>query len=159
MLQADAYSTTLPATVDVAGDTSTFFFGDVALRVVDRGGEPWFVALDVAKAVGHRDANAMTRLLRETEKGTHQVRTPGGVQGLTVITEAGLYRSMLLRQTGGVRLAPAPARGSSGSRIGSPARSCPPSAGPGPTRRRPPRRSRPSPACWSSSRTPRTLSP
>ncbi|MCC5781422.1 hypothetical protein CRM73_00365 [Kocuria sp. CCUG 69068] len=70
------------------------------LRVVTVDGEPWFVATDVATVLGHRDAATMTRSLDDDEKGTHQTRTLGGAQTVTVITEAGLYRAILQRQTG-----------------------------------------------------------
>ena len=58
-------------------------------------GEPWFVASDIAKTLGYRDAEKMTRRLDDDEKGTRSVGTPGGVQQMTVITEAGLYAAIL----------------------------------------------------------------
>lgn len=64
------------------------------LRVIE-GGEPLFVASDVAKALGYRDAEKMTRRLDDDEKGTRSVGTPGGEQRMTVITEAGLYAAIL----------------------------------------------------------------
>ncbi len=48
------------------------------LRVVEEGGRVCFLASDVAKGLGFRDANSMTRTLDEDEKGTQIVRTPGG---------------------------------------------------------------------------------
>lgn len=68
-------------------------FGTIRALSVD--GEPWFVATDVAKALGYRDAHNMTRRLDEDEKGTRSVSTPGGEQALSVITEAGLYSAIL----------------------------------------------------------------
>ena len=54
-------------------------FGTIrALR--DENGEPWFVASDIAKALGYRDAEKMTRRLDDDEKGTRSVGTPGGTQ-------------------------------------------------------------------------------
>ena len=51
------------------------------LRVTqDESGEPWFVASDIAKALGYRDAEKMTRRLDDDEKGTRSVGTPGGTQ-------------------------------------------------------------------------------
>ena len=58
------------------------------------GGEPWFVAADVAKILGYRSAPDMTRRLDEDEKGYAEVRTPGGPQQMAVITEAGLYSAI-----------------------------------------------------------------
>lgn len=67
-----------------------------ALRVVkDEQGELWFVASDIAKALGYRDANKVARRLEDDEKGTRQVGTPSGKQTMTVITEAGLYSAIL----------------------------------------------------------------
>lgn len=61
----------------------------------DEHGEPWFVASDIAKTLGYRDAEKMTRRLDDDEKGTRSVGTPGGAQQMTVITEAGLYTAIL----------------------------------------------------------------
>lgn len=66
------------------------------LRAVqNEAGEPLFVASDVAKALGYRDAEKMTRRLDDDEKGTRSVGTPGGEQQMTVITEGGLYSAIL----------------------------------------------------------------
>lgn len=67
-----------------------------AIRAIrDANGEPWFVASDIAKALGYRDAEKMTRRLDDDEKGTRSVGTPGGEQQMTVITEAGMYSAIL----------------------------------------------------------------
>jgi prophage antirepressor-like protein len=60
-----------------------------------RPGETWFVATDVAAALEYRDAPDMTRGLDEDEKGTQIVRTLGGDQKLTVISESGLYVAIM----------------------------------------------------------------
>ena len=64
-----------------------------------RGGlvdnEPFFVASDIAKALGYRAAFTLVRRLDEDEKGTQKVRTPGGEQDMLVINESGLYSSIL----------------------------------------------------------------
>lgn len=57
--------------------------------------EPWFAAPDVARALDYRTANDMTRILDEDEKGTQIVRTPGGDQEVSVISESGLYSAIL----------------------------------------------------------------
>ncbi|MDY4014382.1 phage antirepressor KilAC domain-containing protein [Parafannyhessea umbonata] len=67
-----------------------------AIRAMrDANGEPWFVASDIAKALGYRMASDMTRRLDDDEKGTRSVRTPSGEQQMTVITEAGMYSAIL----------------------------------------------------------------
>ena len=65
------------------------------IRAINVDGEPWFVASDVAKALGYRMASDMTRRLDFDEKGTRSVRTPGGDQELSVINEGGLYNAVL----------------------------------------------------------------
>ena len=78
------------------GATTSFVFeeGDTALpvRFEQRGTELWFIAADIAKILGYRDALNAVRTLDDDEKGTHIVSTLGGDQALTVISEAGLYR-------------------------------------------------------------------
>lgn len=74
------------------------------LRVIqDEDGGPWFVASDVAKALGYRMASDMTRRLDEDEKGTRSVRTPSGEQQMTVVSEPGLYSSVLGSKVDGAR--------------------------------------------------------
>ena len=68
-------------------------FGTV--RAIIEDGEPIFVASDIAKALGYRDAEKMARRLDDDEKGTRSVGTLGGDQNMTVITEAGLYSAIL----------------------------------------------------------------
>lgn len=74
------------------------------LRVTqDESGEPWFVASDIAKALGYRDAANMARRLDDDEKGTRSVSTPGGDQQMTVITEAGMYSAILGSKVDGAK--------------------------------------------------------
>lgn len=72
-----------------------FSFGEHAVRVVVRDGEPWFVASDVAKALEFRDASNAARMLSAHQKGTHSVSTVQGNQQVTVVSEGGLYRMVL----------------------------------------------------------------
>jgi len=65
------------------------------LRACELDGEVWFVASDVAKALGYRDAFNLTRRLDEDEKGTHSASTLQGNQEMTVINEGGLYNAVL----------------------------------------------------------------
>ncbi|WP_206202280.1 Bro-N domain-containing protein [Tepidiphilus succinatimandens] len=78
------------------GDIVQFNFGDLPVRVVpDDHGELWFVATDVARILDYRNAPDMTRNLDEDEKGTQIVRTPGGQQKTSVISESGLFAAIL----------------------------------------------------------------
>jgi len=79
-----------------------FQFDGADVRVVtDEHGEPWFVAADVARILGYRDAEKMTRRLATEDRGTRSVGTPGGEQQMTVVTEAGLYLAIFGSQVEG----------------------------------------------------------
>lgn len=77
-------------------DVVPFSFDGAAVRVLTLDGEPWWVATDVTRVLGYRLASDAVRWLDDDEKGTHPVRTPGGVQNALVINEPGLY-SLILR--------------------------------------------------------------
>ena len=68
--------------------------GQVRCFMTDDG-KVFFLANDVAKGLGFRDANSMTRTLDDDEKDTQIVRTPGGEQKMTVITESGFYHAAM----------------------------------------------------------------
>jgi prophage antirepressor-like protein len=72
-------------------DLRPFDFDGRKVRVVVRDGEPWFVASDVARILGFRDAANAARMLDADEKGTHIVRTPGGEQTIIVVSLSGLF--------------------------------------------------------------------
>lgn len=78
-----------------ASAPTIFQFDSSNVRVVVRDGEPWFVCTDVAEALGYRNAPDASRHLDEDEKGTQIVRTPGGDQTVTIISESGLYALVL----------------------------------------------------------------
>ena len=68
------------------------FEGEHLVRTVEKDGQPWFVGADIARVLGHRDANTALKGLDDDEKDTHNVRTLGGDQEAIVISEAGVYR-------------------------------------------------------------------
>jgi prophage antirepressor-like protein len=69
-----------------------FAFDGADVRAVVIDDQPWFIAADVAKILGYRDATNAVRTLRDRHRGTHPVSTPGGVQNLVVVSESGIYR-------------------------------------------------------------------
>ncbi len=73
-----------------------FDFETNNIRVVLIDDQPWFVAADVCAVLGIRDTHDATRNLDDDEKGTDTIRTPGGEQAVTVVSEAGLY-SLIIR--------------------------------------------------------------
>ncbi|MFK4048167.1 BRO-N domain-containing protein [Roseomonas mucosa] len=65
-------------------------------------GKPWFVAADVCRAIGYSlrsngkpNTTRATAGLSGTEKGVHQISTPGGAQDMAVVSESGLYRLIM----------------------------------------------------------------
>ena len=66
------------------------------IRIVEKDGEPWFVARDVCKVLEITKVDSAIRNLDADEKGAHTVSTPGGNQEMTIVSEAGLY-SLILR--------------------------------------------------------------
>lgn len=66
-------------------------FGELRSRMIE--GEPWFVAADVCRALDI-DRSQMRRL-DDDEKGVHLIHTPGGDQGMVIISEPGLYSLVL----------------------------------------------------------------
>ena len=80
-----------------------FEFEGNKVRALSDGNEVVFVASDIAKILGYRDAANLTRNLGNEEKGTHEVSTPSGLQNMTVLTESGLYHAILNRETAYVK--------------------------------------------------------
>ena len=67
-----------------------------AVRIVDVTGEPWFVAKDVARALGYpesslRQLNNLFGHVPDEWKGRNWIMTPGGEQEMLIISEQGLY--------------------------------------------------------------------
>ncbi|PZU56612.1 MAG: hypothetical protein DI547_16185 [Sphingobium sp.] len=78
-----------------SGALVPFAYGDALVRVVEVNGAPWWVAGDVAKVLGYREAYHLARHLDDDEKGPHIVSTLGGEQEMTIISESGLYHAIL----------------------------------------------------------------
>jgi hypothetical protein len=78
-----------------ASAPTIFQFRSTEVRTLVLDGEVWFVASDVAKALGYTHAPHMLRVLDEDEKGVQIVDTLGGPQELGIISESGLYHAVL----------------------------------------------------------------
>lgn len=81
----------------MTGTTLTpFHYGDERVRAYeDEEGTAWFIATDVARILGHRDANDIIKGIDADEKGTKIVRTLKGEQKLSTISEAGLVTVLM----------------------------------------------------------------
>lgn len=75
-------------------DLIPYVYETLPCRALIVDGEPHFVATDLAKQLGYRDAPNMTRMLDADESMIHKVTTAGGAQDLTIITESGLYHAI-----------------------------------------------------------------
>lgn len=69
-----------------------FAFGDNMVRVrMDKNGNPWFVAKDVAAILDIQNIRQNLTELDDDEKGVCIAYTPGGNQEMNTISESGLY--------------------------------------------------------------------
>ena len=62
------------------------------VRVVEKDGEPWFVAKDVCEALGYQwKASATVGHVPDEWRGVYSVQTPSGEQEMLTLSEQGLY--------------------------------------------------------------------
>jgi anti-repressor protein len=61
------------------------------VRIVEKDGQPWWVAKDVCDVLGHSNSRKAIELLDDDEKGVSKVYTLGGMQDMAVVSESGLY--------------------------------------------------------------------
>ena len=77
-------------------------FGQV--RTVMRDGEVWFIARDVAEALGYANvSDAISKHVDREDKGIAKCDTLGGTQELTVLNESGLYSLILSSKLGSAK--------------------------------------------------------
>ena len=69
-----------------------------------RDGEVWFIARDVAEALGYANASdAISKHVDREDKGIAKCDTLGGTQELTVLNESGLYSLILSSKLGSAK--------------------------------------------------------
>src|SRR5690606_32003881 len=73
---------------------TTFNFNDLPVRVVEREGEPWFVAADVCKVLGLDNPSYVTKRLGEDEKASFKLPNQRG-SAAKIISESGLYKLIM----------------------------------------------------------------
>lgn len=71
----------------------TFSFNNQNLQIINKNGEAWFIASEIADLLGYIKASDLTRILDDDEKGTHNMRTLGGNQNVSIINESGFYHA------------------------------------------------------------------
>lgn len=73
----------------------TEYWNGYPIRFIEKDGEWWAVAKDIATTLGYRDADKATRYLKPKYKDTLKWGTPGGTQEIIVLNEKGLYRLIM----------------------------------------------------------------
>ena len=68
-----------------------FDFNQSPVRVIDQGGQPWFVAKDVCQVLEIGNSRDAVAQLDEDEKGVGITDTLGGAQKIQTVSESGLY--------------------------------------------------------------------
>lgn len=79
-------------------DLQIFNYNGNEVRTIQKDGEPWWVLKDVCEIFGETNYRRVSGRLDEDEKGVSQINTPGGLQSMTVINEAGLYTTLFAMQ-------------------------------------------------------------
>ncbi len=75
-----------------------FNYNGNEVRTIRKDGEPWWVLKDVCTVFGETNYRRVSGRLDEDEKGVSQIDTPGGMQSMTVVNEAGLYATLFAMQ-------------------------------------------------------------
>lgn len=75
----------------MANAIQVFNFEQRDVRIVERAGEPWFVAKDVCDVLGLTNPRDAIGALDDDEKGVAKTDTLGGKQGMNIISESGVY--------------------------------------------------------------------
>lgn len=73
-------------------EVKDFDFCGFKIRALVVDNDPWFVGKDVAEVLGYKDPKGALykHVLAKNKRGC-QMRTPGGMQTMTIINESGLY--------------------------------------------------------------------
>lgn len=82
----------------MTNEMQVFNFNGSEIRIVEKDGQPWWVAKDVCDYFGDTNRNRTMQALDEDEKGYTQMTTPGGPQSMAVVSEAGLYAMLFAMQ-------------------------------------------------------------
>lgn len=75
----------------IRNELTIFVYGKKKVRTVNIGDEIWFVAKDVAEALGYTWSGSRIKHIPDEWKGMTSVVTPSGTQAMAVLSEQGLY--------------------------------------------------------------------
>lgn len=76
-------------------DLNLFSYEGREVRTITIDSDPWFVAADVCTVLEIGNSSDALRRLDDDEKGVDSIDTPGGVQQMAIVSEAGLYALIL----------------------------------------------------------------
>lgn len=79
----------------ISSEFTMFNFGENAIRVINKSGEPWFVAKDVCDALSLTNSRKALTALDKDEKGVTLTYTLGGNQEVATVSESGMYTLVL----------------------------------------------------------------
>lgn len=80
-------------TIAKAGvDFTMFKFGDQEIRVLSKGGDPWFLAQDVCFAIGIKNVTQAVERLDEDERSMFNIGRQGDAN---IVSESGMYTLVL----------------------------------------------------------------
>lgn len=81
--------------MQTAANIVPFEFEARPIRAIDKGGDPWFVLVDVCRILEISNSRDAASRLDDDEKGVVSTDTHGGAQNTTIINESGLYSLIL----------------------------------------------------------------
>ena len=76
-------------------ELAPFTYEDQQVRVVTIDGEPWFVLADLCRVLDVANPRNVATRLADDMKGVRRVDTPGGAQGMTIVSEPGMYEVVI----------------------------------------------------------------
>ena len=73
----------------------TVSFNEKNIRVIGSYNEPWFVGKDVCNILELKNISDAMKMIPEKWRGSEKLNTFGGIQEMTIINEAGLYKLIM----------------------------------------------------------------
>lgn len=99
ILSATTKELTMKIIAKEKSEFTIFRFGDSEIRVIDKSGEPWFVAADICKAIEIGNPTEAIRRLDDDEKDTlsltEGMRKGVGNPEVNIVSESGMYTLVL----------------------------------------------------------------
>ncbi|EQA3420253.1 BRO-N domain-containing protein [Cronobacter dublinensis] len=91
-LSASAKELTMKSVAKEKSEFTIFRFGDSEIRVIDKSGEPWFVAQDICAALKIQNVTQAIERLDEDERSMFNIGRQGEAN---IVSESGMYTLVL----------------------------------------------------------------